>query len=1012
MLSRPDGGVLLADGTIVLPDGTVVPPGARLAPTALGLGAPPPPPLATGYPGLPDLSRLDLNQLGLGAVSPELLAAYMMSLGLGLPAATATPTEAVASGAVSMAPQHTVNNPYGAGQLSFVPPTAPEPVGVGLVYPGSQAMHSSHPPPPQPPPPHPSPSPALRYDFSATAGTESGGLPTRQPTGPEDIRRRLQQYGRLTGWEDDFVRCIQECRYRTQRSDLLDSLASDDVLCDAADGWQAMQALRAGHAPAPLGLSRELLATLGVDAAALRGPSPLGPAPDQRLKRHLQQTNKKAYYEYCALFREENLMEYRAEQDLPKVLFVAEKPSVARSIAEFLSNGRMRTRRTVAKMCPVHEFFGRLGSERVQCRVTSVVGHLFGLDFADNRRRDEATLFDAETVKRIEEGTQKCRIVEHLREEAEGCSYLSLWLDCDREGENICFEVISVLRETFKDESHILRAKFSAITAPEIQGAWRSMGPPNVNLSLAVDARQELDLKIGVAFTRYLTRYFRTMAQEKFDPELRLLSYGPCQSPTLWFCIQRYDEMCRFQPAPFWSITVGLDSGARDPLEVQWARERCFGEAEAHAAMDAVRRAAGAYVVDVETKQLELHRPQGMNTVQLLKTCSTGLGMGPGKAMKVAENLYTSGYLSYPRTETTKYPATFNVTEVLEEHSRHPAWGKTAQWVLRQHGGRVAPPPGGKDVGDHPPITPTKYATREDFTKNSEWRLYETVVRHFIASFMPNMTYTETVAQVAIGEEAFKFTTHAVVDRGFTFIQTWRYKDLHLNDEEGLGYPPPRLCQGQTFRIVNGQLLRAYTEAPSYLKESELIALMDQNGIGTDASIPQHIQNICERQYVVIPGAEAGKFWKGGRQQKGKGGKGKGGAGAGEQRVVRHMVPTKLGLAIIDGFRCIDEEIVHPTIRSGIEREVARIAMGEATKTDVVSNCTRLYQAKFNAFRQQIGAMERFFKGPSLYSGYARKAAPGGGPADLPRFPNPDPVPVTSFGPGLARPPADRYEEE
>lgn len=48
----------------------------------------------------------------------------------------------------------------------------------------------------------------------------------------------------------------------------------------------------------------------------------------------------------------------------------------------------------------------------------------------------------------------------------------------------------------------------------------------------------------------------------------------------------------------------------------------------------------------------------------------------------------------------------------------------------------------------------------------------------------------------------------------------------------------------------------------------------------------------------------------------------------GEQRVVRHMVPTKLGLAIIDGFRCIDEEIVHPTIRSGIEREVARIAMG------------------------------------------------------------------------------------
>ena len=98
-----------------------------------------------------------------------------------------------------------------------------------------------------------------------------------------------------------------------------------------------------------------------------------------------------------------------------QVLIVAEKPSVARSIAEFLSNGRMRTRRGIAKMCAVHEFFSRLGNERVQCRVTSVVGHLFGLDFADNRRRDESLLFDAQTVKKIEEGTQKCRVVEHLR---------------------------------------------------------------------------------------------------------------------------------------------------------------------------------------------------------------------------------------------------------------------------------------------------------------------------------------------------------------------------------------------------------------------------------------------------------------------------------------------------------------------------------------------------------------------------------------------------------------------
>ena len=98
---------------------------------------------------------------------------------------------------------------------------------------------------------------------------------------------------------------------------------------------------------------------------------------------------------------------------------------------------------------------------------------------------------------------------------------------------------------------------------------------------------------------------------------------------------------------------------------------------------------------------------------------------------------------------------------------------------------------------------------------------------------------------------------------------------------------------------------------------------MDQNGIGTDASIPQHIQNICERQYVVIPGSEGGKFWKGGKPQKGKGGKG----GGDQQRVTRQMVPTKLGVSLIHGFRCIDEEIVHPTIRSSMEREVLSLTL-------------------------------------------------------------------------------------
>ena len=84
-----------------------------------------------------------------------------------------------------------------------------------------------------------------------------------------------------------------------------------------------------------------------------------------------------------------------------------------------------------------------------------------------------------------------------------------LWLDCDKEGENICFEVLDICKKNIPQSrrtQRVFRAKFSSIANKDIQQAFRDLRyEPNFNESVSVDARQVLDLKIGVSFSRYQT---------------------------------------------------------------------------------------------------------------------------------------------------------------------------------------------------------------------------------------------------------------------------------------------------------------------------------------------------------------------------------------------------------------------------------------------------------------------------------------------------------------------------
>lgn len=351
-------------------------------------------------------------------------------------------------------------------------------------------------------------------------------------------------------------------------------------------------------------------------------------------------------------------------------------------------------------------------------RVSSVAGHVFSVDFPSKFQSwdsvDPAELFTAPIVRKA--GSQG--VIKNLEAGARGADFIVLWMDCDREGgkfswdincrnifpsensvphmlryrssfiskENINFEVLDCCMHLMQSGGsasnfdRVYRAHFSAINPSDIKKAYKELGKPDKNQALSVDARQELDLKVGVAFSRFQTRYF----QGRYgDLDSAVLSYGPCQTPTLQFCVKRLIDIETFKPEPYWVLELNVIKRGRS-LQALWNSGRSFNKDKVENLLkQAMEQNTTVKVANIITKEKKQGRPTPLNTVSLLKACSKGLGIGPHAAMQTAERLYLSGYLSYPRTESTAYPKSFDIHGTLQMQASDGRWGKIVRDMLR-----------------------------------------------------------------------------------------------------------------------------------------------------------------------------------------------------------------------------------------------------------------------------------------------------------------------------------------
>ncbi|MDR1017017.1 MAG: topoisomerase DNA-binding C4 zinc finger domain-containing protein [Coriobacteriales bacterium] len=497
-------------------------------------------------------------------------------------------------------------------------------------------------------------------------------------------------------------------------------------------------------------------------------------------------------------------------------------------------------------------------------------------------------------------------IIRSVKNLAKKADVVIIATDYDREGELIGMDALNQVLEV-APEIQAFRAQYSAFTKPEISHAFTHLVDIDRDLADAGKSRQWIDLIWGAVLTRYLT-ISRRSGFGNVRPS------GRVQTPTLALVCAKEKERLAFVPEDYWVLTADCDSavadasalggtegnsgsatgGANDPTSatafLATHKAGRFKEgAAAEAAYAAVREASFATVSTVDQKSRQVRPPTPFSTTSL-QAAAAGVGLSPARTMRIAESLYMSGLISYPRVDNTVYPKSLDLRATAKALSKNPAYAPYVAKLLAQPS--LTATRGKTETTDHPPIYPTAAAGPEKL-KADEWKLYNLIARRFLATLSGPATMQDTkVALDIVGEP---FTAKGVVLAKAGFREIYPYG---LKKDEAL----PALTEGQRVAVTGTKLAKKQTEPPARYSQGRLVQEMEKLGLGTKSTRASIIERLIQVKYVQGDPVE----------------------------------PTQLGMAVIEALEQFAPEITTPQMTANLEGEMTGIAEGKRPFDDVV----------------------------------------------------------------------------
>lgn len=489
---------------------------------------------------------------------------------------------------------------------------------------------------------------------------------------------------------------------------------------------------------------------------------------------------------------------------MSKILVLAEKPSVARDIARVLNCNKKGN--------------GYLEGDKYI--VTWALGHLVTL--ADPEAYDDKykawKIEDLPMLPKYlklvvikQSGKQFSSVREQMKRN--DVNEIVIATDAGREGELVARWII----EKAQIKKPLKRLWISSVTDKAIKEGFNKLrdGRDYENLYASAVARAEADWIVGINATRALTCKYNAQ-----------LSCGRVQTPTLAIIAKREEEIQNFKPKSYYGITA-----IADKIKLSWQDSKTkdvktFDKEKADKILAAINN-KNAEVVKIDKTDKKSFSPQLYDLTELQRDANRIFGFSAKETLSIMQKLYESHkVLTYPRTDS-RYLSS-DIVDTLKDRVKACGVGPYSKLSLKVLKSPIKANKSFIDnskVSDHHAIIPTEQAPSFSSFNDKERKIYDLVVKRFLAVLYPPFEYTQINLSAKIGEETFIAIGKTIISQGWKEVYENNFND---DDQEDISEQTlPNINVGDVLKVSSLNLTKGQTKPPAPFNEGTLLSAME-----------------------------------------------------------------------------------------------------------------------------------------------------------------------------------------